>query len=318
MGDRNRGRELERVLATHAAALARLAASYESRPALREELLQDIAFALWRALPSFRHEASEKTFVMRIATNRALSHLAGRPPDGGRSGCGRRSRRRDAAPRRDCRAHAVGRPPPERGETTSASAQAGRLSSPSKDSRMTRSPRSSDSPRAMSACACTAARRCSRRRLEKDHERPGHRTVDRGVARRRAARCRPRAHGKARTQAAHGVDRLRLAGRRRPSRIRRVALARTPHGPPWALRQSASAALTVVVLAFTIFNWRGSPSGRSRDPLPISSPSRSSAARRGCAISASDGRYLQPISSSSQERWPWRSVTKAWTAFQAC
>ena len=80
MGDGNRSRELERVLKTHAAALARLAASYESRPALREELLQDVAFAIWRALPSFRHESSEKTFVMRIATNRALSHLAARPP----------------------------------------------------------------------------------------------------------------------------------------------------------------------------------------------------------------------------------------------
>lgn len=80
MRDPERGRELERVLATHAAALARLAASYESRPALREELLQDIAFAVWRALPAFRNEASEKTFVMRIATNRCLSHLAARPP----------------------------------------------------------------------------------------------------------------------------------------------------------------------------------------------------------------------------------------------
>jgi RNA polymerase sigma-70 factor (ECF subfamily) len=80
MRDANRGGELERLLATHAAALARLAASYESRPALREELLQDIAFAVWRALPSFRHEASEKTFVMRIATNRCLSHIASRPP----------------------------------------------------------------------------------------------------------------------------------------------------------------------------------------------------------------------------------------------
>lgn len=80
MRDGSRGGELERLLATHAAALARIAASYEARPALREELLQDIAFALWRALPAFRHEASEKTFVMRIATNRALSHIAARPP----------------------------------------------------------------------------------------------------------------------------------------------------------------------------------------------------------------------------------------------
>lgn len=80
MRDAKRGGELERVLRTHAPALGRLAASYESRPALREELLQDIAFALWRALPSFRQESSEKTFVMRIATNRALSHIAARPP----------------------------------------------------------------------------------------------------------------------------------------------------------------------------------------------------------------------------------------------
>ena len=80
MRDANRGRELERMLLTHAPALGRLAASYEPRPALREELLQDIAFAIWRALPSFRRESSEKTFVMRIATNRALSHLAARRP----------------------------------------------------------------------------------------------------------------------------------------------------------------------------------------------------------------------------------------------
>ena len=80
MRDGNRDRELERVLAVHAAALSRIAASYESRPALREELLQDIAFALWRALPAFRQESSERTFVLRIATNRALSHLAARPP----------------------------------------------------------------------------------------------------------------------------------------------------------------------------------------------------------------------------------------------
>lgn len=83
MRDANRDRELERVLKTHAAALSRLAASYEARPALREELLQDIAFALWRAQPSFRGESSEKTFVLRIATNRALSHTATRQAEKG-------------------------------------------------------------------------------------------------------------------------------------------------------------------------------------------------------------------------------------------
>jgi RNA polymerase sigma-70 factor (ECF subfamily) len=36
--------------------------------------MQEIAFALWRALPGFRAECSEKTFVYRIAQNRGLTH----------------------------------------------------------------------------------------------------------------------------------------------------------------------------------------------------------------------------------------------------
>lgn len=68
------------MLAEHGPALARLAAAYERRPAVREELLQDIAVALWQALPSFRGDASMRTFVLRVATNRAMTHLARRPP----------------------------------------------------------------------------------------------------------------------------------------------------------------------------------------------------------------------------------------------
>ena len=75
-----RQRQFERRLAEHGPALARVAAAYENRPALREELLQDIAVALWQALPAFRGEASEKTFLLRVATNRAMTHLARRPP----------------------------------------------------------------------------------------------------------------------------------------------------------------------------------------------------------------------------------------------
>ena len=36
--------------------------------------------AIWQALPRFRGESSEKTFIFRIAQNRAISHLARRPP----------------------------------------------------------------------------------------------------------------------------------------------------------------------------------------------------------------------------------------------
>jgi RNA polymerase sigma factor (sigma-70 family) len=55
--------------------LARLAGSYEAVPQAREDLLQDIRVALWVALPKFRGEASLRTFVYRIAHNRALTHV---------------------------------------------------------------------------------------------------------------------------------------------------------------------------------------------------------------------------------------------------
>jgi RNA polymerase sigma-70 factor (ECF subfamily) len=43
---------------------------------LAEELVQEIYFAIWRALPSFRGDATVRTFVARIATNRAVTHVA--------------------------------------------------------------------------------------------------------------------------------------------------------------------------------------------------------------------------------------------------
>lgn len=56
--------------------IKRIAASYEANPHLAEELVQEIFFAIWRALPSFRGDASTRTFVARIATNRAITHVA--------------------------------------------------------------------------------------------------------------------------------------------------------------------------------------------------------------------------------------------------
>lgn len=58
------------------AMIKRIAASYEARPQLAEELVQEIYFAIWRALPSFRGDATLRTFVARIATNRAVTHVA--------------------------------------------------------------------------------------------------------------------------------------------------------------------------------------------------------------------------------------------------
>ena len=64
----------ERVLRDYGPALRRLAAAWEREPAAQEDLVQEILFALWRALPRFRGDASEKTFVFRVAHNRALTH----------------------------------------------------------------------------------------------------------------------------------------------------------------------------------------------------------------------------------------------------
>jgi RNA polymerase sigma-70 factor (ECF subfamily) len=66
------------LLAAHGPGLGRLAASYARAPGEREDLLQEIAMAIWGALPRFRGECSERTFVFRIAHNRALASIARR------------------------------------------------------------------------------------------------------------------------------------------------------------------------------------------------------------------------------------------------
>lgn len=64
-----------RLLHAHDRALRRLAASYERDPGRQQDLVQEIWLAVWQALPRFRGECSERTFVFRIAHNRAVSHV---------------------------------------------------------------------------------------------------------------------------------------------------------------------------------------------------------------------------------------------------
>src|SRR5580704_9326702 len=68
----------ERILAANGPALSRLAASYTNTISDRDDLLQEIAVAIWQALHQFRGECSERTFVFRIAHNRGITHLARR------------------------------------------------------------------------------------------------------------------------------------------------------------------------------------------------------------------------------------------------
>lgn len=66
---------IENVLSEYAPLLARIAATHEANATIREDLIQDMSLAVWRGLASFRSEASVKTFVTRIAHNRAVDHV---------------------------------------------------------------------------------------------------------------------------------------------------------------------------------------------------------------------------------------------------
>lgn len=68
--------DFDQIVRDHGAMIRRIAASYEANAHLSEELVQEIHFALWRSLPAFRGDASLRTFVARIATNRAITHVA--------------------------------------------------------------------------------------------------------------------------------------------------------------------------------------------------------------------------------------------------
>jgi RNA polymerase sigma factor (sigma-70 family) len=73
--------QFHRLLREYGPAIERLASAHEPDPNERQDLMQDIVFALWRALPAFRGDCSEKTFVYRIAQNRGLTHRWRRSAD---------------------------------------------------------------------------------------------------------------------------------------------------------------------------------------------------------------------------------------------
>ena len=65
----------DRLLAANGPAMQRLATAYTNSSTDRDDLFQDIAVALWQALPRFRSECSERTFLFRVAHNRAIDYL---------------------------------------------------------------------------------------------------------------------------------------------------------------------------------------------------------------------------------------------------
>jgi RNA polymerase sigma-70 factor (ECF subfamily) len=62
-----------RLIEQYHAAIERLAAAYVATSADREDLVQEIATELWKAIPGFRGDASERTWLYRIAHNTAVT-----------------------------------------------------------------------------------------------------------------------------------------------------------------------------------------------------------------------------------------------------
>jgi RNA polymerase sigma factor (sigma-70 family) len=69
----NRGAFLV-LIGQYEPAMRRLASAYLDQTPDQEDLFQEIAVALWQALPGFRGGSSQRTWLYRIAHNVAISH----------------------------------------------------------------------------------------------------------------------------------------------------------------------------------------------------------------------------------------------------
>ena len=65
--------DLTRILTQHASDIEALVRRYADDPMERDDLRQEIAIAIWRAMPRFAGRATERTYVLRIAHNRAAT-----------------------------------------------------------------------------------------------------------------------------------------------------------------------------------------------------------------------------------------------------
>ena len=64
---------IDQVIRAHGDVLERVAWGYVDNGPDREDLMQEILMALWRALPRFRGESSLRTFVLQVAHNRSIT-----------------------------------------------------------------------------------------------------------------------------------------------------------------------------------------------------------------------------------------------------
>ncbi|GAA0855035.1 sigma-70 family RNA polymerase sigma factor [Aliiglaciecola litoralis] len=68
--------EFDSIITEHGPLLSRVASSYEANPHLQQELLQEISLAVWQAMRAFKGNSSVKTYILRVAHNKAVTHVA--------------------------------------------------------------------------------------------------------------------------------------------------------------------------------------------------------------------------------------------------
>ena len=68
--------DFDSIIKEYGALLSRVASTYEANPALQQELVQEISLAVWQGLRRFEGKSSIKTYILRIAHNRAVTHVS--------------------------------------------------------------------------------------------------------------------------------------------------------------------------------------------------------------------------------------------------
>ena len=76
MDEREQQKRFEQWMADHIAICYRVANGF-AEGADRNDLMQEILLAVWKAIPSFRGQAQPTTFMYRVAHNTALTWLRG-------------------------------------------------------------------------------------------------------------------------------------------------------------------------------------------------------------------------------------------------
>lgn len=66
----------EKIIKQYASLLSRVACTYEANVSIQQELFQDICVAVWQSLRSYKGDANIKTYILKVAHNRGVTHVS--------------------------------------------------------------------------------------------------------------------------------------------------------------------------------------------------------------------------------------------------